>query len=405
MSSQTEWTWLIYMAGDNNLEGAGKEDLDEMKKVGSSSKVSIVVQFDTEENKTTRYLVEKNNLKVLQEMPGVNCGDPKILTDFIKWGTKNYPAKYYLVDVWNHGGGWKNLPADYNWENIRASKPMRQGKIKQFRRSLFTTTIKKIHSLSLPERLIAMDVGSKDYLDNQELRKAIFDGLPNGKKIDILGCDACLMNMLEIGYENKDVAEYMVGSEETEPGSGWPYTMILNKLASDPQMSPGELAKVITQQYGEYYKNEGDKIADQSVTQSALDLGQIKSVADSVNILAEILIKDLNSVTPFVTQARERAQKFSTTDYIDLLSFLQQLTKWLPNNDEIKGAVKQISDKLNGPTSALVIANTKLGDTVKDANGVSIYFPAKEKYSPDYADLLFSKDCKWNEFLTKHFST
>lgn len=99
MSSQAERTWLIYMAGDNNLEWAGKEDLDEMQIVGSDSKVKIVVQFDTEQNRTTRYLVEKNNLKVLQEMPGVNCGDPSVLTDFIKWGTKNYPAKYYLINV------------------------------------------------------------------------------------------------------------------------------------------------------------------------------------------------------------------------------------------------------------------------------------------------------------------
>jgi hypothetical protein len=196
----------------------------------------------------------------------------------------------------------------------------------------------------------------------------------------------------------------MVGSEEVEPGSGWPYTMILNKLASNPEMSPRELSKVIAQEYGQYYQNEGDKIADQFVTQSAIDLGQVKSVAESVNELAEILIKDLNNVIPGVTVARERAQKFSTIEYIDLLSFLQQLTKWLPNNDEIKDAVKKISDKLNGPTNALVIANATWGDSVKDANGISIYFPTKEKYSPDYSDLLFSKDCKWNEFLTKLFS-
>jgi len=400
------------MAGDNNLEGSGKEDLDEMMKVGSDSKTSIVVQFDTEENKTTRYLIEKNKLTVLQEMPGVNTGDPKILTDFIKWGTKNYPAKYYLVDVWNHGGGWENLPADYNYENLRSSNPIRQGKLKRFRRSIFKTTIKKIDSLSGPQKAIAIDVGSHDYLDNQELRKAIFDGLPNGKKIDILGCDACLMNMIEICYENKDVVDYMVGSEETEPGDGWPYTMILNKLTNNPQMSSGELAKVITQQYGEYYKNEGDKMTQQNkmpqqnVTQSALDLGQIKSLADSVNKLAEILIKDLVSVTPGVLTARQKAQKFSMPEYVDLLSFLQQLTKWLPNNDEIKGVVKEISDKLEGASNPFVIANAKFGDGVKDASGVSIYFPAdKYAYSPDYADLLFSKDCKWNEFLTKLFST
>jgi predicted RNA-binding protein with PIN domain len=49
MSTQADWTWLVYMAGDNNLEGAGKEDLDEMKEVGSSSELNIIVQFDTED--------------------------------------------------------------------------------------------------------------------------------------------------------------------------------------------------------------------------------------------------------------------------------------------------------------------------------------------------------------------
>ncbi len=177
-------------------------------------------------------------------------------------------------------------------------------------------------------------------------------------------------------------------------------------------MSPGELAKVITQQYEEYYKNEEvkmtqqNKMSQQNVTQSALDLGQIKSLADSINKLAEILIKDQSSVTPGVSAASQKVQKFTMLEYVDLLSFLQQLTKWLPDNDDIKGVVKEISDKLEGASNPFVIANAKFGDGVKDANGVSIYFPA-DKYadSPDYADLLFSKDCKWNEFLTKLFST
>jgi len=43
-----EWTWLVYMAGDNNLEGAGRVDLSEMQKVGSTAQVNVLVQFDTE---------------------------------------------------------------------------------------------------------------------------------------------------------------------------------------------------------------------------------------------------------------------------------------------------------------------------------------------------------------------
>ena len=59
MSSSARWTWLVYMAGDNNLEGAGRDDLKEMQQVGSTDDVNVLVQFDTEENKTTRYRVGK----------------------------------------------------------------------------------------------------------------------------------------------------------------------------------------------------------------------------------------------------------------------------------------------------------------------------------------------------------
>ncbi len=83
MGTTAKWTWLVYMAGDNNLEGAGYDDLKEMRKVGSTPAVNVLVQFDTEQNKTTRYRVEKNKLTTLKAMPGVNSGDPNVLTDFL----------------------------------------------------------------------------------------------------------------------------------------------------------------------------------------------------------------------------------------------------------------------------------------------------------------------------------
>lgn len=41
-----KWTWLVYMAGDNNLESQGPIDLREMQRVGSNADVNIIVQFD-----------------------------------------------------------------------------------------------------------------------------------------------------------------------------------------------------------------------------------------------------------------------------------------------------------------------------------------------------------------------
>src|SRR5512139_2881655 len=305
MDKIAQWTWLVYMAGDNNLEGAGRDDLAEMKQVGSTADVNVIVQFDTEENQTTRYRVEKKKARVLQQLPGVDCGDPKVLTEFIKWGTQNYPAKHYLVDVWNHGGGWENLPPDYNYDAIRAAKPSRAAKLNRLKRALFRTTVKKIHKRRANERAIAIDCGSHDYLDNQELRNGIYNALPQGNKFDILGCDACLMNMLEIAYEMKDTSCYMVGSEENEPGARWPYTAILKQLVAKPPMSPADVAKAIVAEYGKYFQKTRE-----TATQSALDLAQIQAVAAAVNELAEVLLADLGNVAGGVSLARDRAQKF-----------------------------------------------------------------------------------------------
>ncbi len=399
MSQTAQWTWLVYMAGDNNLEGAGRDDLAEMKKVGSTDQVNVIVQFDTEKNKTTRYRVEKNRLKSLQQMPGVDCGDPKVLTSFIQWGAKNFPAVHYLLDVWNHGGGWENLPADYDYDAIRLTKPYTAAKLRRLKRALFRTTVRKIHKRPLQERAIAIDCGSHDYLDNQELRSAVAKGLPGGRKIDILGCDACLMNMLEIAYEMKDTAEIMVGSEETEPGAGWPYAAILKPLAAKPTMSPADLAKTIVVEYGKYFQR-----ARETATQSALNLGRIAAAAAAVNELADALLADLSSVAGTVVLARDRAQKFEMPEYIDLGDFAAQLAQRLPHNAKVQAAVASIQAALNPKAAnAFVIQNATSGAKVARANGVSIYFPHPEDYAPDYGDLLFSRQGRWKAFVQALF--
>ncbi len=402
MSAQ--WTWLIYMAGDNNLEGAGKVNLGQMQQAGSTDDVNIVVQFATEENKTIRYRVEKDKLNVLQEMEGTDTGDPEVLTDFIKWGNDNYPAQHYMLDVWNHGGGWENLPPDYDYDSLRSAKPKMASKLNKVKRSLFRTTFQEIHARTPIERAIAIDCGAHDYLDNQKLRSAVFNALPNGNKIDIIGCDACLMNMLEISYELKDTANFMVGSEETEPGQGWPYGPILQNLINNPEMAPAELAKTIANDYGDWYKDNGDPVKDGAATQSALDMSQLQAIAGAVNGLADVLINGLNNDTAgAISLAKEKAQKFEMPEYLDLGDYAKQLLKTMGQNPDVKKAAEDILSALQPETgSGFVIANATWGSKVQKATGVSIYFPAQPgNYSADYADLEFSKDGEWNKFLKK----
>ena len=399
MSTPAQWTWLVYMAGDNNLQGAGSADLAEMKRIGSTADVNVVVQFDTEANKTTRYRVEKNKLKVLQQMPGVNCGDPKVLTSFLKWGIKAFPAQRYLVDVWNHGGGWENLPADFDYNGIRSLKPSKANRRLRMRRAIFKTTVKAIHKRPAAARAIAIDCGSHDYLDNQELRKAIAAAMPGGKKFDVVACDACLMNMLEVAYEMKDTATVMVGSEETEPGDGWPYAAILKALVAKPSMTPADLSKIVVAEYGKYFTK-----AKTPATQSALALDRIAPIAAAVNALASALLADVHAVAGTVTLARDRAQKYEYPEYIDLGDFAAQLAQRLPNNSAVRSAAAAIASALDtASATGFVIANTTTGASVAKSTGVSIYFPHEEDYSPDYSDLLFSKQGQWKALLQAIF--
>jgi hypothetical protein len=43
---ENEWTFMVYLDGDNNLEGAGIDDFMEMSSVSSTEGMNIVVQFD-----------------------------------------------------------------------------------------------------------------------------------------------------------------------------------------------------------------------------------------------------------------------------------------------------------------------------------------------------------------------
>ncbi|NLH39889.1 MAG: hypothetical protein GX445_07500, partial [Elusimicrobia bacterium] len=120
--AQKEWTVMVYLNAKNNLEPFGISDMNEMEMVGSNDNLNIVVQFgrikgyDTTNGdwKTTRrYYVTKDtdtktiNSQMVADLGKVDMGDYKSLIDFGKWVKQNYPAKKYLLVVWNHGSGWE----------------------------------------------------------------------------------------------------------------------------------------------------------------------------------------------------------------------------------------------------------------------------------------------------------
>jgi len=228
-----------------------------------------------------------------------------------------------------------------------------------------------------------------------------------GRKIDIVGMDACLMNMLEVAYEIKDTAAYMVGSENTEPEDGWPYDTIFNYLKTNvSSLTAEDLAREIVQDYIASYG------AGYEATQSAIDLSEVGDVAEGVNQLASALIDGLNNDdgTLKITLQNDifnDVQRFDDADvyddsYADLHNLASLIKQKLPTYATQAQAV------MDGVNNA-VIANSNTGGDVTNAYGLSIWFPNLNIYNPEdwddywnhYAQLSFVQNTQWDEFITK----
>ncbi|MBI5627863.1 MAG: hypothetical protein HY953_03005, partial [Candidatus Rokubacteria bacterium] len=110
------------------------------------------------------------------------------------------------------------------------------------RRPFFHTMQERLPETAPRTRGIAYDETSGDCLDMLELKRVLARAhRALGRKGDLVGMDACLTTMLEVAYQIRDHARVLVGSEELEPGPGWPHAAILGDLAARPAMAPAEL--------------------------------------------------------------------------------------------------------------------------------------------------------------------
>jgi hypothetical protein len=337
-----------------------------------------------------------------------NMGDPRVLQDFLIWGAKSYPAERYMVVIWNHGAGWddENIYRSlsrglkrgvaYKGEALargaagKSTLPVSHVRAiarRPFKRALFASTIHK----AVQTRAIAFDDDAQDFLDNIEMKRVLTAAKKAfGGKIAVLGMDACLMSMVEVGYQVRNAAEVMVGSQEVEPGEGWPYDTVLKALAAKPAMPSTDVGKLIVGRYLASYK------ANDGVTQAALDLSASTKLEGAVDKLAAALVKSVADQQKLfaIMRARKSVQMYDTKDYIDLVHFCRLLRK-LTTDAEILAACDAVERQ--GVPPFVVAAGAK-GSTVANSNGVSIYFP-QDEISPLYAKLDFARNNKWNEFL------
>ena len=355
-----EWTIMVFINGKNNLEPFALKDMNEMELVGSSDKVNIVVETgrmagygdsDGDWQTTRRYLIRKDDnpgeiaSPVLQDLGQVDMGDYRSVVDFGNWAKAAYPAKKYMLVLWNHGSGWNKGRAG-----------------------------------------VSKGISYDDETGNNITTPQLGLALKEMGGVDVYGSDACLMQMAEVAYEIKDYVPYIVGSEETEPDDGYAYDALLAPLVARPDMTAEELGRLAVDAYSGYYEARGE-----GYTQSLINTAALPKFAALTDAFAAAMTA--SGEKPLVKKALFGAQSY-LNDSRDLAHFAGLMSAGTKN-----AAVRAAADALRDHIAAVLVAHNRAASAgYADSHGIAVYLPAY-LYCADYDALAWAGASRWNGFI------
>lgn len=336
------YTLMLYMcASDLESEcGFATEDLNEIIYGYTAGNLNVIVQTGgtaewqntvVADDRCQRYRVTEDGLELVDDSLGMqNMADSATLTDFIRYCSSNYAADHYGLVLWDHGGG---VVGGYGYdENFGGD------------------------SMSLTE-----------------MSRALGDASVH---LDMLGFDACLMANFETCLMAAPYADYLIASEEPEPGCGWYYTDWIGKLSENCGIPP---------------KRYGRQIIDDYITESGWDSPSMYSTLGMFD-LQQVTQKLLPALSQFsddavqqlsageyrrISQSRSntRAVYQSELDHIDLLDYAQH-------------SQSETADQLEQAVSDCVVYYRETENGSGD-NGLSILFPYYDLSALDMLEEMY----------------
>ncbi|MBQ1459910.1 MAG: peptidase C11 [Oscillospiraceae bacterium] len=323
-------TIMVYMCGADleSRNAMASSDLQEMLNATTGTNINIIVYTGgcrqwknnlVSSSVNQVYRIQNGQIDCLVKDDGSRVmTDPNTLARFIKFCGDSFPANRNMLIFWDHGGG---SISGYGYDE----KSPRSG-------SMGLSGI------------------------NQALAAA-------GVTFDAIGFDTCLMATLETGLMLEPYADYMIASEETEPGVGWFYTNWLTELGRNPSMSTLELGKKIVD---DFVSVCAQKCRGQKTTLSVVDLaelsatvpGKLKAFAAGTSQLMQ------SNQYQVVSNARGSTREFASSNKIDQVDLVHLALNL--NTSESKALANALlgAVKYNGTSSNMT-----------NAYGLSIYFP------------------------------
>ncbi len=339
MGEDDTWTIFVYMCGSDLESGSGMASMDiqEMMQASIPDNVKFVVEtggsnsweIGADESLNQRFVVTNGEIELVDEKQQSAMGKSKTLESFLDWGIDNYPAANMGLVFWNHGGG---SISGVCFDELDDYKSL---------------SLRKIDAALL----------------------SISDKLTD--KFEFIGCDACLMGTSETANVFASYANYMVCSQELEPGYGWDYAAIGDFLASNPGADGRELGEIIADSF---YESCAACQSEDGATLSVIDLSKFDKLMVAFNDYAYELY-NASADTDVLAKIKRKAKKVDNfggnnkaegyTNMVDLGGIIETTSKFSDaSNTALTALNSAVCYKVNGSQHS-------------DASGLSIYYPLK----------------------------
>ena len=364
-SQEREWTILMYMSADNNLESAAIEDFLEMEKSKLNTKeVTVLVLLDrcpsydssngnwnntklfrlkTGSDGTAKEIISEEIECVELGLNATNHNELDMsaymsLARSVNFVYENYPANHYGIIFWGHGEGWRGF---------------------------------------------CYDLTSETRMSLNQMKLGLQTGL-NGKKLDLIGFDSCFGAEMEVFYQIRDFAKYSFGVEGLLGINGMNYEDVFNLFSMKKEKSTLNLIDSFMVQY----KTSYEKYKRSAF--SVVDLENIQELCKKFNEFCKSISKSITTESirdeikdSLIYNTNQYFYEDSDSDvYIDVDSVVTELSKTSVVNDDIINCKEMFFEARNNAVIDYWNSDGEAGSvgvyfsTLTDGNYLSVRHPS-----------------------------
>ena len=369
-------TVLAYLVGENDLDGALKENVRTMflglSKMNCSA--TLIVYWDGRSgigDIETPVLIKYHNdgqgkingqklknkkwtlseilgaAEIVKEYPDQNSTNKEVMSQVLKDMTDLAPTTQVGLVAGSHASSW--LP-DYS-------------------------------------RSRAFGDDEKNYITNSDMADAMSS---TGRKFDFLLFDACLMGTAEVCYDFRNAANYMIVSALEIPSYGFPYDLMLQNLYEADMMGYQQAC----QTYLDFYRDRVENNKSNSWgTISLIDNTKIESFA---NVFKEEIVSHKDMLRDYdLYQLQEYGKSSFTYVSVDTEQFIKSL-----NNNSVPSKFANSLKEVVLYTGCLTEAlPSSYGVDEENYCGLGVYVPKRNKHDWNtyFKTTAWYKAAGWDE--------